>query len=374
MILDRKKKHGTSVVPVYSVLIVEDDSDHALLIKENLIGANLFKVVPTLATSLTEASEVLAEKEFDVIFLDLGLPESTGLETLERFLASYPSAPVIVCTSLSDHEVAAQSIEAGAQDYLLKEEISAHTLERAVRYAVQRKRYVNELERNNRDLEAYSRVVSHDLKSPLRNIELLCNFLQDDLEGKVSKEIDSYLEDLQICSRRLLNLIGALLDFSKAGERALTMQEIKLEEVVEESLLQLAASIQETDAKVHYENLPSVYCDRVFMVQVFQNLLGNSIKYVRGRTPEVTVTATNLAHRTLIKIKDNGIGVEQKHLDAIFDPFFRLHADVDFPGSGLGLSFCKRVIDAHEGTIWMESNIGEGSIVFISLPDRRDSK
>ncbi len=236
-------------------------------------------------------------------------------------------------------------------------------------------KYAAELERSNRELQDFAYVASHDLQEPLRKIQIFGERLQakyGDILGDTGRD---YLARMDSAARRMKLLIDDLLTFSRVTTGARPFSAINLSEVVEGVLQDLEARITETGATITVDELPTIEADPMQMRQLFQNLLGNALKFHRqGVPPEISIRS-NCDPKTgearpmcRITIADNGIGFEQEYADRIFGVFQRLHARAEFEGTGVGLALCRKIVERHQGSIRAESTPGEGSRFIVTLP------
>jgi signal transduction histidine kinase len=227
-----------------------------------------------------------------------------------------------------------------------------------------------ELERSNAELGQFAYVASHDLGEPLRTIAGFTELLERRYRGQLDEKADRYIEHIVGGTTRMQNLIDDLLQYSRAGQMEMNVEWLELGEVVDGAIVALAAAIGAEGAAVSRDQLPAVHGDRDQLGQVLQNLIGNALKFSReGVTPEIHVSAERVGDAWTVRVRDNGIGMEPKSSERIFQMFQRLHAQHEFPGTGIGLAICQRAIQRHGGEIGVESVPGEGSTFFFTLPD-----
>jgi signal transduction histidine kinase len=226
----------------------------------------------------------------------------------------------------------------------------------------------SDLERSNRDLEDYAAVASHDLQGPLATIGMHAELLQRRLGD--AKEHEAMLaERIVSSSRSMTALVRDLLAYSRAGNAQPSHERVALDDVVARAIDNLAAPIAEADAKVGADPLPDVMGDGAMLAQVFQNLIGNAVKFCDGCAPKVHVRAEPEGeHRVRISVEDEGIGIAPDEADRIFRPFHRLHGEDRYEGSGIGLAICRRVVEAHGGRIWAEPRPEGGTAFRLTLP------
>lgn len=231
-----------------------------------------------------------------------------------------------------------------------------------------------ELTRSNAELEQFASVTSHDLQAPLTTISMYAELL----ERRRGKEGDGdgpdLVEGIRDATQQARALIRDLLEYSRAGRSRLSLEEIPAAKVVDQALEALAGAIEQSGAQVDVGHMPTVLADRANLCRVFQNLVGNAVKFTGDRTPQVRIEAErdNGLGLWRFSVHDNGIGMNAEHTARIFEPFQRLHGEEDYPGTGIGLAVCQRIIDQHGGRIWVSSNRGEGSVFHFTLPAVRD--
>lgn len=231
-----------------------------------------------------------------------------------------------------------------------------------------------ELHRSNADLLQFAYVASHDLQEPLRMIGSYMGLLARRYEGKLDETAQTYIGYAVGGAKRMQALINDLLSYSRAGTQAIDKRPVSSEQVLKSALINLDLSIRENAAVVRHEGLPLVQADGTKLAQVMQNLVGNAIKFrKRDVRPEVSVTATKRESDWCFAVADNGIGFDPKYCDRIFQVFQRLHGIGKYPGNGIGLAICRRIIEHHGGRLWAESQPGVGSTFFFTLPSRNET-
>jgi len=231
-----------------------------------------------------------------------------------------------------------------------------------------------ELLRANDELAQFAYAASHDLQEPLRTISLYTELLADRHPEGTDQEAGTFMRYILDGSSRMRVLIEDLLSFSRAQGSDLVLRTTEMESVLNAALANLRSSIEESGATVIYDKLPRVTVDAARIVQVFQNLLGNAIKYSKpGTAPRVRISAVQQSSpEWLFTVEDNGLGFEPRYAEQIFGLFKRLHGR-EIPGTGIGLALCKKIIDSHGGRIWATSAVGAGSRFCFTIPDRISS-
>ena len=246
-------------------------------------------------------------------------------------------------------------------------DLVATALERQrVQTALQRT--AEDLKRSNRDLEQFAYVASHDLQEPLRAVGGYVKLLERRLSGSLDSKSLEYMAGAFEGALRMERLINDLLAFSRIGTRGREFVPTDLDRVLEQALANLQAGIASAGAKVTHDRLPTLKVDGTQLMQVFQNLVGNAIKFQRDKSPSVHVGAHRQDGCWVFAVRDNGIGIDAEYFEKIFQLFQRLHTRKQYPGTGLGLAICKRIVERHGGTIWVESRAGEGSTFYFSIP------
>ena len=394
------------------ILLVDDRPANLLALETILedLGQDLVK-----ATSGKEALRHLLDNDFAVILLDVKMPEMDGFETaaLIRERERSRHTPILFVTAHKDDEHLFRGYYAGAVDFLYKpinpevlrskvsvfvelsrknEQLRHHAaileqrnaeLERAIRQrqkAEEEVRRLNaeleirvkertaELVRANEELRSFGYAASHDLREPLRTVasytQLLNRRYQDRFDDE-AKEFMSYIVD---SVHRMDSLLSDLLAYShqlNSTDQTLTL--VDTEAVLAGVLMNLDSAIRESGTEITHDPLPQVMSDFVQLGQVFQNLIGNSIKYRSADPPRIHISAEEREDEWIFSFRDNGIGIDPRYHDQIFGIFKRLHGR-EYPGTGIGLALVKRVIERQGGRIWVESELGSGSTFRFTIP------
>lgn len=231
----------------------------------------------------------------------------------------------------------------------------------------------SQLEDLNKELEAFSYSAAHDLKAPLRRINIFSDMLEKAAGNVLCHDTHDYLVNIHKSVRNMTRLVDGLLSLSTTGRRPLDLEKTDLSEVLDEALAEVKAEHPGREIEWRTQKLPALKCDRSMLRQVLVNLLGNAAKYSRGRRPariEVFYSAGPREH--VVAVRDNGIGFSMEYADKVFGVFQRLHKSEDYEGTGIGLSTVKRIVSRHGGRVWAESEPGKGSTFFFSLPSRQD--
>jgi len=355
------------------------------------------------ALSGDQAIELLEVQPVDGILLDVCMPGLSGNETC-RAIKQRPAwrgIPLLMLTAAEGSEALIEGINSGADDYisksgdftvlkarlraqlrrkqfedeyrLIREELLRKELEateaRADREIAQaRAALVDELEKKNRELEAFTYAVAHDLRSPLRTIRGFSQALLDDFAGALPAEAAKHLGRVQAAALRMSQLIDALLELSRTTRADLLRQRLDLSQLANSVAAELAESSPDRKVDFQVEEGLTARADPALIRVVFNNLLGNARKFT-GKTaqPGIEVGALERAGQTVYFVRDNGVGFDSASAKKLFQPFERLHPATEFPGAGIGLATVRRIIERHCGAIWTESAVGQGATFFFTL-------
>ena len=362
-----------STIDIMNILIIDDtQSDHeiAMACLESSGGSYIFHHAYNAADGLC----IYQAESIDCILLDYRMPDQDGLELLTQLTDSGKIVPVVMLTGDGDEHVAVTAMKLGSQDYIPKNALNSSGLKRAVVRAIERtemtirlEKYRAELERSNHDLEQFANIIAHDLKSPLRavtqHLGLVVKRQSEALDEKSKRSITFAVEG----SERMRMLIDAVYEYARIGFTEPAFTQVALDSVLQATLRDLSVLLTERNATVTCDPLPKVKGDPLLLSQLFQNLITNAVKYCTTE-PHVHVSASNLGTQWSINVTDNGIGIAQHQHDHIFAIFRRLHSADEYPGIGLGLAICSRIVKQHNGNIGVVSELGKGSCFSFTLP------
>jgi signal transduction histidine kinase len=225
-----------------------------------------------------------------------------------------------------------------------------------------------ELWRSNKELEQFAYVSSHDLQEPLRKITTYSQLLEAKFKGQLDEEAAKFISNICLSVTRMHNLIKDLLTYSRMSRQDTKMEKVDLNQSLKGVIGDLESSIVEKRAEIQTDQLPVVEGNPVQMQQLFQNLLTNAIKFQGSETPKVRVSCERKDGEWVIGVHDNGIGIEPKYSNQIFNVFQRLHARDAYPGTGIGLAICKKIVEQQNGRIWVESELGKGAHFYFTWP------
>ena len=256
-----------------------------------------------------------------------------------------------------------------AKKATLKLAENERNLERLVEQRTEElKRSNSELENSNVELKQFAYVASHDLQTPLRAIHGFAEFLKEDASDQLDEEANNNLDRIISASNRMKTLINDLLSYSHLENSTSHFKRVDLNRLFDGVVDLLAVDIKENTASVTRESLPQLEGDRGQLRQLLQNLIENALKYRGERAPEVHVSATHDGEHWLVSVEDNGIGIAPEYHERVFEIFRRLHDSKTYPGTGIGLAVCRRIVDRHQGRIWIDNNPKGGTTVTFAIP------
>ncbi|WKN40418.1 sensor histidine kinase [Tunicatimonas pelagia] len=353
-----------------NILLVEDNLTDQEIVKEMLESTQLIHYNLEICDRISQAIVCIARVKPDVILLDLSLPDSIGLQTLQRIQEHDLSIPIVILTGLDDPDVGLEAINKGAEDYLSKQEIHIdHLLAKTISFAIERHKLkrelftaMNHLQQYNEKLKDYSYVIAHDLKSPLNNLRSLVDFYQQSADAsirrKVMGKIGVSVNRLDDMIRSFSNVFLAEKDLSKEPEI------INIHRAISEVEEQLAELIRGTNTRIFtdFSKAETVSFVPVLFNSVLQNLVTNSIKYRdEHREPRISISTEDTDSYVIMHYEDNGIGIDlEQHQQRLFKLFNRFDTE-KAKGTGVGLYMIKSILDASEGRIDIDSTVGEGT-------------
>jgi len=338
-----------------------------------------FEASADVAQTAAEFTRLVRKNSYDVILADYEFPNWNGMESVELLRREGQDVPVILVSGALGELTAVECIKEGAADYVLKDHLARlpESVRRALRERALRqenRQAQEELARSNRDLEQFAYVASHDLQEPLRMVATYTELLAERYQGKLDANADKYIHYAMDGARRMQKLVHDLLAFSRLGRQGLAIESADCNVVLQATLVNLEATVRESGAVVEYAQLPVVMADSSQLIQVLQNLIANAIKFRGVAPPLIRVSAEAQAKDWVFSVADNGMGIAPDQLDNVFVIFRRLHTRAEYPGNGIGLSICKKIIEQHGGRIWVESGPGRGSTFRFTLPVQSTTK
>ena len=363
------------------ILLIEDNLNHARLLQETLAAGQTVPFEIVHSSRLDTALQRLTAEFFDVILLDLSLPDSQGLETFAAVSAHTAHVPIVVLTGLDDETVATMAVQQGAQDYLVKGEVDGKSLVRAVQYAIERHRLQMVVQQVLRqDLQRKETLlshVSHELHSPLTAISQSVTILLDGLAGALNAEQYAYLEIALKNVQRLHTMINDLLEGSRAETGMLTIAPrwTSLSTLVSDTFEAFRTRALSQDIALRSElpqKLPAVYADPDRIIQVLSNLIDNGMQFIPAHGT-ITVQAglyDQDPNFLCVTVCDTGCGIRPEDTEKLFERLYQSPetSDMARQGLGRGLSICRDLVARHGGRMWLESQYGSGAAFFFTLP------
>jgi len=372
------------------ILLVDDRKEDLLSMEVLLSNPNY---IFYKANSGREALRILLkDADFAIILIDVQMPQLNGYETtaLIRESEKLKSIPIIFLTANNDkpnHVFA--GYQTGAVDYMIKPVVPEILRAKVVVFAdlyrktkelfIQRQKLLvlnkeleersEELARSNSDLEKFAYVASHDMQEPLRTIVSYIELIQKKISGSVDEEMKQYMDFVVHAGYRMRELITGLLEYSKVDKEQKPFEKVSCEDVLKEVIENLHSSIDDNNVTIISDVLPEINANHIRMVQLFQNLISNAIKFKGDNKPQVKISCKKREGYYLFSIEDNGIGINPDYKDKIFEIFRRLYPIGKYLGSGIGLAISKKIVESYKGKIWVESKPGKGSTFYFTIPD-----
>lgn len=403
------------------ILHLEDDFLDAELVQTALHEEG-FRFDVACVETREDFMAALARKDCDVILADYMLPSFDGLAALALARENTPDVPFIFVSGAMGEELAIDTLKSGATDYVLKQRLTrlAPAVRRALNENKERlkrkraeeelKKYhehleelvqertaalrktnaqlkheiserrraeeklrqtAEELARSNADLTKFAAVVAHDLQEPLRVIDGFVRLLARRYQGRFDEKADQYIGYTVDGVKRMQDLIRDLLAYSKVGSRGQTLEPLDFAAAVDIAVGNLQAAVADSGAVITHDPLPTLMANGSLINRLFQNLIGNALKFHRNVPMRVHISARQQENSWIISVQDNGIGIEPKYAEKVFGMFQRLHTTGEYPGTGIGLAICKRIVEHHGGEIWLSSEPGKGSTFHFTIPTRK---
>lgn len=374
-----------------NILIIDDDQGKLDLFEVILrsLNQNIIK-----CNSGEDGLRVLLNNEVAVILLDVKMPVLDGFETakLIRERTKTSAVPIIFITAYNSGEYnISKGYSLGAVDYLFfpfneefllakvkvflelfflrkKEQLQSEELARINDDLIK----TNEkLQQSNKDLEQFAYVASHDLQEPLRMVTLYTQFLDKAYHDKLDQDARDYIQFAVDGAKRMQMLINDLLGYSRISSKAKKFKMADTSVILHKTIDNLQQMIEENEAVITNDNLPAIRCEESHILRLFQNLISNAIKFRKDTVvPQIHISCTQENDDYLFAVKDNGIGIAAEYFDRIFVIFQRIEVQTKYPGTGIGLSICKRIVEWHGGKIWLESREHEGSTFFFTISNK----
>ncbi len=372
--------HAAGPVPIAETrpkLLLVDDRWENLLATEKVLRplqADIFK-----AASGNEALSLVLRHDFAIVLLDVQMPEMDGFETamLMQEHESMAGVPIIFVTAISkEDKYASKAAEIGAVDYIFKP-INPDILKSKVKVYldlyVQREQILHLnaiLSQSNEELERFAYICSHDMQEPVRMMNAFAGLLAETSDENLGEGGRRYLNFILDNARRMQKMISDILTFSRVGREEIALETVDCQAILGEILTEFEDAIERSGAMITYDPLPRLETSSTLVRVLFQNLIGNALKFQKGNLPpEITINAVRQGRFWRFSVKDNGIGIDEAFRTRIFTIFQRLHRKEDYPGTGIGLSTCRKLIQLCGGDIDFTSAPGQGTTFYFTLPN-----
>lgn len=379
---------------IIQVLLIEDNLAEARLLTE-ILKDSLFKQFNlSHVQRLKDGLERLHQDSFSVILLDLTLPDSQGLDSVVSLVQTVPQLPIVVLTNTNDDKLALEALRCGAQDYLVKRQVNSTLLVRSLCYAIERKQTEEALRESQKVLEErvqertaelakaqelnqlkteFVSMLSHDFRNPLNTILLSAGLLEDSRDRLTQEQQLAYFRMIRTAIKEMDQLLTEVLLIGRAdsGRLLCQLEELDLEYFCKRIIetLQLSSPEKHQIIFTALGNLKDGLWDETLLRHILTNLIGNAIKYSpQGGTIQLTVIAETANRRFIFQIQDQGIGIPSEDLNHLFNPFYRASNVDTIQGTGLGLAIVQRCVEAHQGTIRVESQVEIGTTFTIIFP------
>ncbi|MBA3709175.1 MAG: response regulator [Planctomycetes bacterium] len=348
-------------------ILVVDDTEANRYVLTRLLTRQGYRVIE--AADGAETIKRLADNP-DLIVLDVNLPDIKGTTLAKQIKSDKLTASMMILNMSATFTRTQDRIDAldhGA-DGFLTQPIDPPEFLSTVKSLLRIRRAEEEVRRANRDLALFAYTASHDLQEPLRMVTNYLGLLKRRTEAKLDEKERQYISFAVDGAQRMSRMVHDLLSLASADQVTLSAERIESAAIVGDAVDNLKLRITDTKASMEVAELPAILADRALLAQVFQNLISNGLKFQSERVPAITVTAERNGGFHVFRVSDNGIGIPADSLDRIFGIFQRLHGVDKYPGSGIGLSLCKRIVERHGGTIGVESVLGTGSTFWFTIP------
>lgn len=375
------------------ILLVDDQPDNLRLLSA-LLSERGYE--PRGVINGKMAIKAAKSSQPDLILLDIMMPEMDGYEICEQLKAEPKTKeiPVIFVSAKDETIDKVRAFGLGAVDYIpkpfhvdevlarienhlslrklqkqLKEQNALFQQEIMIRQQTEQalQKANQELAKSNAELEQFAYVTSHDLQAPLATIVSYAQLLQQSYESKLDNQANEYINYIVNGCSRMQDLIEDLLAYSRVEKNQKTFSVVDINNIIDTACSNLQSTIHRNHATIIYHNLPTVMGDSSQLLQLFQNLIDNSIKYRREEPPKIEISVEPKENEYLFIVKDNGIGIDSKYFEKIFQIFQRLHSSQEYSGTGIGLAICQKIVELHGGRIWVESQLGEGTTFYFTI-------
>lgn len=359
------------------VLVIDDDSVDRESIRRHLRGDDF---IVHEASSFAEALEVIDAHNIDCVLLDHFMPDGEGIDRLPELVSR--NLAVIMLTGQGNERIAVQAMKGGAYDYLVKDAIQKEVLHKSILQTVEKSELkktvetqrlqlaqrAEELQEINEELEQFAYSASHDLQEPLRSIGGFSGLLNDGYADLLDERGREYLQIISTSAQRMQGMIEELLAYSRIQSKDFVPTETNLDKLIENVKIHLHRRIHDQNGEIVAKDLPTVIVDRDKILKVLVHLTDNGLKFNTSEKPEVKISAVRHDDQWEISVADNGIGIEERFQERVFEVFRRLHTRTEYEGNGIGLALCKRILQRQNSDLILESTPEVGTTIRFRLP------
>jgi signal transduction histidine kinase len=373
--LQKNTTDNPQLAPI-RVLLVDDDEDEYIITRRIISEIVGRKHLLDWASSYKEGLALIERSNHDIYLIDYRLDENTGLELLKEATARGCTQPIILLTGQEDREVDIEAMRSGAWDYLVKGRIDAPILERAIRYTIEHRKVLDVVLKSQKQREKFVATLTHDLKTPIKAEFRIFELLLAERFGPITKDQESVIHEMLRSNRFMYQMVDNLLTAFKfdSGHMLLRLEMTDINELVSSTVnLDLMGLAQERDQTLALnleENIPFIHADALEIKRVIYNLIQNAINY-SPKGGQIKVSSWFQDHHVFISVKDRGAGIDETLQKTLFEPYASMAKRYRHVGTGLGLYISKKIVEAHQGELTVESQLGKGSEFIFSLPDQQ---
>ncbi|TNE60897.1 MAG: response regulator [Alphaproteobacteria bacterium] len=350
--------------PDTEVLLVDDSrADQRFITRALGLARSSFHV--DAAGSMAEARAKLEQKKYDCLLVDYNLPDANGLQLVREYCCGREAGQIgmVLITGAGNEKLAAEAIKLGAHDYLSKDQMNGSVLARAVDNAVQKSRMQRNLSHQQLIMEHFASSAAHDLANPLNGVIGFITLARQQLGGLMADKVPDYLDSALASAEYMRHLVEDLLHYARTGTASEAATPVDLSDTMDLATKVLENTILDAGARLEVGAMPVIEGYATELVQLFQNLIANAIKYRSDTRPRIRIWAEEQENHWQIAVEDNGIGIPSESAEDIFAPLHRLRKK-EVAGFGLGLAICAKITDLHGGRIWCEPSALTGGSIF----------
>ena len=343
-----------------SDILIVDDSPTELALMTRLARDTFPGVQVSNAGDAQSGQDACGRRPYDCIILDFSMPGIDGLACAQTLRTAYPYLPIVMATGYGDEMLAARAVTSGATDYIPKSRMTIPALRRVVENAVRITDQARIIDEQRNELQNFAYALAHDFKQPVRQIKTFSGMLTQTIGGSQGDEVAQYLSFLNTAANRLNNLVDAMTQYTLLSQKP-EIGEMDLNAVLKNVRELLTPALEECGGRLTFDLVPAIRGNQVLMIQVFENLVCNGLKYNAAAVPAVHISCEIVGDRCVLRVLDNGIGIEPQYIDEIFKPLIRLHTAAEYPGTGLGLTLVRKALATMGGTVSCTSSDTAGT-------------